>query len=50
MRGILSLGFAIVVGTAIADLAIHPSGTNAIFNGLNKLWTTSVHGLLGSTS
>lgn len=40
----------IVIGVAAANMIAHPAGTKAFFNGIGGLWTTSVNGLLGSTT
>ena len=44
---IFSLAALIVGGIIVADILIHPTGTTAASNGINKLWGTSVSGLLG---
>lgn len=45
---LFSLGALIVGGIIVADILIHPKGTTAASNGINKLWGTSVNGLLGN--
>lgn len=47
MSRLFSLATLIVAGIIVADILIHPAGTTAASNGLNKLWGTSVNGLLG---
>lgn len=39
-----------VVGTIIADLVIHPTGTGVVVNGVAKLWQGGLNAVLGSTS
>lgn len=40
----------IVFAAMLANLAIHPEGTAAIFNGLGGLWRTGLNASLGKTS
>lgn len=45
-----SLAMAVVVGVAIADLVIHPAGTQVLVNGANTTEKQSLNALLGTTS
>ncbi|MDA8323848.1 MAG: hypothetical protein M0030_29120 [Actinomycetota bacterium] len=49
MRPTTLLGLAglVVVGVIIADLVIHPTGTQAASNGINNIAKTSTSALLG---
>ena len=47
---LLALAGLIVVGVIIANLAIHPSGTNAIANGFVNIEKPTLNALLGQTS
>lgn len=47
MRAFVSVVTLIVVGVILADLIAKPQGTAAFFNGIGKLWSTSVNGMLG---
>ena len=50
MRAFLNVVVLIVLGIMLADLIAHPKGTQAFFNGVGGLWSTSTNGLLGVTS
>lgn len=50
MRGILNLATVIVGGVMLADLVANSAGTSALFDGVGKLWSTSINGLLGKAS
>jgi uncharacterized membrane protein len=43
----ISIVALIVGGVIVADILIHPAGTKAASDGLARLWSTSVSGLLG---
>lgn len=45
-----SLAMAVVVGVALADLVIHPTGTAVLVNGANTVEKQSLNALLGQTS
>ncbi len=45
-----SLAMAVVVGVALADLVIHPTGTQVLVNGANTAEKQSLNALLGATS
>ena len=40
----------IIGGIIFANLIAHSSGTQALFGGIETLWSTTVNGLLGKTS
>lgn len=46
----LNLGMLIVIGVILAMMIKNAAGTTSFFNGLGKLWGTSINGLLGKTS
>lgn len=48
--GILSIAFIIIVGVMLANAIANPIGTKVVFDGVSKLWTTSINGLLAKTS
>jgi len=50
VRGILNLATVIVGGVMLADLVANSQGTTALFDGIGKLWSTSINGLLGKAS
>jgi len=50
MSGILSIAALVVGGVIVADILTHPTGTAAASNGLLGLWSSSLNGLLGSTT
>lgn len=50
MRGILNLATVIVGGVMLADLVANSAGTAVLFDGVGKLWSTSINGLLGKSS
>jgi hypothetical protein len=45
-----SLAMAVVVGVALADLVIHPTGTQVLVNGTTTVEKQSLNALLGQTS
>lgn len=48
--GIIAVIFLIVVGVMLANIIANPTGTKTVFDGLSKLWTTSINGLLANGS
>jgi hypothetical protein len=49
MRAVLNVVVVVAGGVMLADVLIHPAGTNSLFAGLGGLWKTSVNGMLGQT-
>jgi hypothetical protein len=47
---LINLGALIVIGVILANMIARPAGTKAFFDGLGKLWGTSINGLLGKPS
>ena len=47
---VIQLGALIVIGVILANMIANPNGTKQFFNGLGKLWGTSINGLLGKPS
>lgn len=47
---IASIGALVVAGIIVADVLIHPQGTQTAFNGAAALEVPAVNGLLGSTT
>lgn len=45
-----ALATAVVIGVALADLVIHPTGTQVLVNGANTTEKQSLNALLGQTS
>lgn len=50
MARVFSLAALIVGGLIVADILIHPQGTQAASQGFAGIETPLVHGLLGSTA
>lgn len=50
MARFFALATAVVVGVALADLVIHPQGTQVLVNGANTTEKQSLNALLGKTS
>jgi hypothetical protein len=50
MARIFTLGALVVGGLIVADILIHPSGTQAASQGITGIETPVIHGLLGSAS
>lgn len=50
MARLFSLGALIVGGLIVADILIHPQGTQAASSGFQGVETPVIHGLLGSTA
>jgi hypothetical protein len=50
MAKFFSLAMAVVIGVALADLVIHPTGTTVLVNGANTAEKQSLNALLGQTS
>lgn len=40
----------VLIGVMLANAIAHPTGTKAIFDGIGKLWESSVNGLLGKST
>jgi hypothetical protein len=45
-----ALATAIVIGVALADLVIHPTGTAVLVNGANQSEANSLNALLGGNN
>lgn len=50
MYALINLGIVIVIGVVLAMMIKNFQGTRTFFNGLGKLWGTSINGLLGKPS
>lgn len=50
MARLFSLGALVVGGFIVADILIHPAGTQAASQGIAGVSTPVIHGLLGSTA
>ena len=50
MARFFALATAVVIGVVIADLVIHPTGTNVLVGGANTMEKQSLNALLGQTS
>lgn len=46
--GFMALLFLIVVGVMLANIIANPKGTQVVFDGVTKFWSTSVNGLLAN--
>lgn len=50
MARAFAFGGLIVMGLIVADIWLHPAGTQAAASGFSSVETPVIHGLLGSTS